>query len=363
SRARGVCGVVVSVILATVVGCGAEPSSAPLATTGPVPAFPTESHEQMLRVLGEIAARTPEENIYVGDKKLQDLRATAGRLPADAPAERRLGFLIRLGLEELRVGNTAEAIARIGEARALVPQVPVAVRDAHAALAAYYHGVAYLRHGETENCVARHTAESCIVPIRAGGVHVNQEGSANAIDAFLEVLRLTPPDSVEHVAAKWLVNIAAMTVGRYPDDVPETARIPESVFVSDSNFPRFEDIAPELGLNTFDLCGGAAADDFDGDGLVDLVTTTWDPRGQMRYFRNTGDGTFAEQTREAGLTGILGGLNVEQADYDNDGDLDILVLRGAWLGSAGRHPNSLLRNNGDGSFSDVTFASGLGDVH
>ena len=51
------------------------------------------------------------------------------------------------------------------------------------------------------------------------------------------------------------------------------------------------------------------------------------------------------------------------ADYDNDGDVDILVLRGAWLARAGGHPNSLLQNLGRGRFRDVTFDVGLGDVH
>ena len=52
-----------------------------------------------------------------------------------------------------------------------------------------------------------------------------------------------------------------------------------------------------------------------------------------------------------------------QADYDGDGDVDLFVLRGAWLGRNGRHPKSLLRNDGHGTFTDVTFASGLGEVH
>jgi ASPIC and UnbV/FG-GAP-like repeat len=62
------------------------------------------------------------------------------------------------------------------------------------------------------------------------------------------------------------------------------------------------------------------------------------------------------------LEGITGGLNLIQADYDNDGDLDVLVLRGAWLENHGRHPKSLLRNDGKGVFTDVTYAVGLGDA-
>jgi hypothetical protein len=63
------------------------------------------------------------------------------------------------------------------------------------------------------------------------------------------------------------------------------------------------------------------------------------------------------------LKGITGGLNIIQTDYNNDGLKDIFVLRGAWRGEFGHLPNSLLRNNGDGSFSDVTMASGLLSFH
>ena len=61
--------------------------------------------------------------------------------------------------------------------------------------------------------------------------------------------------------------------------------------------------------------------------------------------------------------GSVGGLNLIHADYDNDGDVDVLVLRGAWRRQAGRVPNSLLRNAGDGTFEDVTQAVGLLDFH
>jgi len=49
------------------------------------------------------------------------------------------------------------------------------------------------------------------------------------------------------------------------------------------------------------------------------------------------------------------------ADYDNDGDVDVYVLRGGWYRRHGMHPNSLLRNNGDETFTDVTFDAGLGE--
>jgi hypothetical protein len=80
----------------------------------------------------------------------------------------------------------------------------------------------------------------------------------------------------------------------------------------------------------------------------------------MRYHENDGSGGFTDRTEAAGLTGFVGGLNMKHADFDNDGFLDILVLRGAWL-SYGQ-PNSLLRNRGDGTFVDVTEAAGLLDA-
>ncbi|HWB34628.1 MAG TPA: VCBS repeat-containing protein, partial [Rugosimonospora sp.] len=72
-----------------------------------------------------------------------------------------------------------------------------------------------------------------------------------------------------------------------------------------------------------------------------------------------GDGTFEDRTKEAGVGGQLGGLNCVQADYNNDGFLDVYVIRGAWLATPMRP--SLLRNNGNGTFTDVTKEAGLLD--
>ncbi|MCY4606748.1 MAG: VCBS repeat-containing protein, partial [Gemmatimonadetes bacterium] len=96
---------------------------------------------------------------------------------------------------------------------------------------------------------------------------------------------------------------------------------------------------------------------------LDIVATSWGLDDPLRYFRNQGDGTFTERTAAAGLTGLVGGLNAVQTDFDNDGFADVLVLRGGWFGADGLHPNSLLRNQGDGTFADVTEAAGLLTLH
>ena len=135
--------------------------------------------------------------------------------------------------------------------------------------------IVYLRLGETQNCVGMHTSDSCILPIRGQGVYKNQESSRKAIELLEEYLGRFPRAH----GARWLLNIANMTIGEYPDGVPEQFLIPPDTFASDEPFPRFTDIAPELGLNAFDLAGGSAVDDFNGDGWLDIVCST------LRSFR------------------------------------------------------------------------------
>jgi len=217
----------------------------------------------------------------------------------------------------------------------------------------------HLRLGEQENCLLNHNADSCVLPIRGGGIHKLQRGSRGAITVLTDLLTRYPDD----LRARWLVNIAYMTVGEWPDKVPAAWLVPPQVFESDYDIKRFPDVAGKLGLDVDDLAGGVVLEDFDNDGFLDLMVSAWGLRGQLRLFRNNGDGKFTERTVEAGLSGMVSGLNMIHGDYNNDGLADVLVLRGAWLGAGGKHPNSLLRNNGDFTFTDVTEEASLLSFH
>jgi len=154
-----------------------------------------------------------------------------------------------------------------------------------------------------------------------------------------------------------------MQLGRYPQDVPPRWLVPAALFASEAPLPEFPEVAASEGLDITSHAGGVLVEDFDGDGLLDVMLTSSGPLDQMHLFHNNGDGTFRDVTRRAGLIGETGGLNLVLTDYNNDGHPDILVLRGGWWGKQGCYPMSLLRNNGDGTFDDVTEQAGLLSAH
>lgn len=218
--------------------------------------------------------------------------------------------------------------------------------------------ISYLRKAEQENCIANHNNESCIIPISEKAQHVNREGSTKAIELLEEYLESAP----FNYEVQYLLNIAYMTLGGYPDEVPEEFRIPKTYFEQDS-FTKFQDIAMDLGVAVNDMSGGICLDDFNNDGFLDMMVSSWGFEDQIRYFENDKKGGFIDKTADTGLVGVTGGLNLKHADYDNDGNLDFIILRGAWLAEYGQIPNSLIRNNGDGTFSDVTLEAGIYSMH
>jgi hypothetical protein len=221
--------------------------------------------------------------------------------------------------------------------------------------------LAHLQASEDANCVLHGNPTSCILPIRGESVHrVSAEHATRAGDLAVELLRAEP----RNLQLAWVANLARMLSGTWPEGVPESARLPDSAFLSGAPFPAWRDRSADLGLDHVDLAGGAIMDDFDGDGLLDLVTSSWDPCDSLKAFRSRGDGTFEDVTARWGLDVQLGGLNVVHADYDGDGRLDLLVLRGGWLFAAGRMRKSLLRNDvagASGRFVDVTRAAGVAE--
>ena len=216
-------------------------------------------------------------------------------------------------------------------------------------------GIVAMRRGEIENCLECAGASSCIFPIASEARHQNPAGSRDAVKWFTQYLE----QSARDLRVIWLLNIAYMTLGEHPDQVPRQYLLPVNLFRSKAEVAPFHNVALSAGLGVRgpNLAGGSIFDDFNGDNLPDLFTTSLDAELGATLLINRGDGTFEDRSAAAGLTDQVYALNVTRADFDNDGDLDVLLLRGAWETPLRM---SLLRNDG-GRFADVTVASGLAE--
>ena len=352
SNLRASFAVGLAAILALFVGCSGEDQPPP---ERPEP----ETSDIEREFLHHAQALEDSKNRYFGHRQITELNLALqqGTL---APAERGRS-LAQLAFHHLRIGEGKAARRAIDAAfqheEALSPQAKIQLRKARAMIA--------LREAEIENCVQRHNAQCCIFPLAGGGLHEVAAPARAATTDLRGILKSAPGDEM----VQWLLNLATMATGDYPDAVPEPFRIPPEHFKpgeAGSDIAPFVDVAPKLGVDSFDLCGGVVVEDFNKDGWFDILTSTSDPRGSLHLYLSEGSMRFRDATDESGVRQQLGGFNCVAADYDNDGDTDVLVLRGAWLGTQGTIRNSLLRNDtspggGKVQFTDVTALAGLAD--
>ena len=190
----------------------------------------------------------------------------------------------------------------------------------------------------------------------------------NSRRSFMQ--RLCAPLLLPSVNAKAWVSLLAGTAAEPTDQT--RAATPNSAF--------FRDVAPEAGIKPELTCGsreknwilevygsGCVWFDYNNDGYVDLYIVNGSTIDNLLHpsqvkhpphnylFRNNGDGTFTDVTRRAGVEGHGWGFGAVVADYNNDGFQDLYVYNYG--------PNILYRNNGDGTFTDVTAQAGVAAPH
>jgi hypothetical protein len=140
----------------------------------------------------------------------------------------------------------------------------------------------------------------------------------------------------------------------------------------------FTDVTMKAGVAAGGYGQGVAVGDYDGDGFPDLYVTQY---GRSILYHNNGDGTFSDVTEMAGLAAPGWASSAVWFDYDNDGRLDLFVCQFVEFskslnktcgpGEEGKHgyciprfynpmPSWLFHNNGDGTFTDASKASGIG---
>lgn len=315
------------------------------------------SSEETRREFDAICRKLKEsDNPYYGKGDLRKARDRAVGYVGDNKQESaaRRGHY---GWQLMRLGQPIEAIEQFEKALLTAAEVTEPqgkeLRETLTSLLA----LAHFQVAEDVNCLGMHNSSSCIIPVAKEASHQLPEHARAAGDLFLELLEQSP----DHDESRWLLNLSRMVSGDYPTGVAEALRLPVELNPPiDSR--RWPNVAPLLGVDAVDLSGGAIVEDFDGDGLLDIVASSVDWCEPMKAYRNRGDQGFEDVTSAWELDGQLGGLNLIQADYDNDGRVDILVLRGGWYGRDGRVRNSLLKNMLDGesgNFVDVTAAAGL----
>jgi VCBS repeat protein/ASPIC/UnbV protein len=271
--------------------------------------------------------------------------------PAADPSKR-FERMADLSLEWIEMGKVEAAIELLERGLAEVEGKPKPANRLRRKLA-----LAYLRQAEDKNCVARHSKGCCILPLADEGKHLQRGPAEKAREQYRAILASAPDD----LAARWILNLLAVLLGEYPDSLTAEERIPLKGLGAAAGEPSFRDVAARAGVDALNLAGGVAAEDYDGDGWLDILTSTSDPLGPLLYYHNQGDGSFEDRSASAHTAEQLGGLNLIAADYDNDGDKDALVLRGAWLLDHGQIRNSLLRNEAGASFLDVTRAAGVAE--
>ena len=170
----------------------------------------------------------------------------------------------------------------------------------------YLQGVTALRRGENDNCIMCRGESSCILPISPAAVHTNPTGSRLAIKHFTEYLDRFPDD----LEVRWLLNLAHMTLGEYPDSVDPTVPVSTSTGSStrSSTSASFATSATRW-ASTASIRPAARSWKIS---TTTACSTSRSPRSTphspCRIYRNKGDGTFEDRSQEAGVTGQLGGL-------------------------------------------------------
>jgi len=127
---------------------------------------------------------------------------------------------------------------------------------------------------------------------------------------------------------------------------------------------KFEDVTRKAGLRPNAHATGCTSGDYDNDGATDLVVTF---SGRVALLHNEKNGTFKDVTEAAGIKSEEFNVGATFIDYDHDGDLDLYITRAKPTPPGGARPifddswsgNIMYRNNGNGTFTDVTDSTGL----
>ena len=190
--------------------------------------------------------------------------------------------------------------------------------------------------------------------LRGGALHqtaVAQYRSGDFAGAVASECASLSADPTNEMARNWMF-LAAQKLGGYPADTPQEFRM-EAKAGWEKPTVEFEDIAARIGLDKTSGGRGIAIFDYNNDGHLDVAIAG--AHAGCSLYRNNGDGTFTDVSVGSGLDEAVNGFGITVGDYNNDGYPDVFVSRLGFYGGEGE----LWRNNGDGTFTNVTEQAGV----
>jgi tetratricopeptide (TPR) repeat protein len=183
--------------------------------------------------------------------------------------------------------------------------------------------------------------EAAVALHRAGDLERSAQASSDSLAA----------DPGNERARAWLW-LTAQKMGGYPPFVSSAKRMQMKVGLEKPTV-QFEDIAAKIGLDKTSGGRGVAVFDYNNDGLLDIAIAS--AHAGCNLYRNNGDGTFSDVSVSSGLDTAINPFIITIGDYNNDGFEDLFITRLGFYAGEGQ----LFRNNGDGTFTDVTEQAGL----
>jgi tetratricopeptide (TPR) repeat protein len=182
-----------------------------------------------------------------------------------------------------------------------------------------------------------------------GVASYNTGDFAEAIRAGCAALDANPKNQ----PARHWVWLASERMGGYPNDVPAEFRLTPKGGWERTDL-EYEEISALCGLDKTSGARGIAVFDYNNDGLLDVAIAA--AHAGISLYRNNGNGTFTDVSIESGLYRSTNGFGITAGDYNNDGHTDLCVCRMGFYGGE----CELWRNNGDGTFTNVSRESGVG---
>jgi len=188
---------------------------------------------------------------------------------------------------------------------------------------------------------ARALADLVVADFRGGSYQ-------EAIDSGVRAMEANPGNE----RVREMLWLAARALGGYPDRVPADYRMELKCGIAPASV-EYENIAAKIGLLKTNSGRGSAIFDYNNDGLLDIAITG--PHSGCSLYRNNGDGTFTDVSIESGLDQCVNAWAIVPGDYDNDGHEDLFFTGLGFFHGKAR----LFHNNGDGTFTERTEESGL----